>query len=158
MHDRRPVLVRFFEKISVNPETGCWDWLGSKLRNGYGQGLRDGGKQIMAHRFSYQQFVAPIPVGMFVCHTCDNRGCVNPEHLFTGTAADNNRDCASKCRNCAEDARRRILCEASALQIRRRAATGEPHPLLAKEFGVSRSTVTLIALGKTWKKAGGTSS
>lgn len=69
---------------------GCWEWQGS-LSRGYGQ-LTHQGKHQTAHRFSYQQFVGPVADGMWVLHTCDNRKCVNPLHLYQGDAVDNRAD------------------------------------------------------------------
>lgn len=64
----------------LDPETGCWSWLGYLNHNGYGR-LNVGGKQLRAHRASYETFVGPIPDGLVIDHLCRNRACVNPEHL-----------------------------------------------------------------------------
>lgn len=61
----------------VQKTDSCWLWIGSKIPNGYGQ-TNIGSRNALAHRASYELFKGPIPKGMFVCHTCDNPGCVNP--------------------------------------------------------------------------------
>jgi hypothetical protein len=74
---------------------GCWEWTGRISVVGYGQ-IKDHYKTRNAHRVSYELNVGPIPDGLVVCHTCDNRKCVNPSHLWVGTFGDNNRDREAK--------------------------------------------------------------
>jgi hypothetical protein len=79
----------------VKTEAGCWEWQGGKTGDGYGI-IRLQGKQIRVHRLAYTLDRGPIGEGLFVCHSCDNPKCCNPDHLWLGTSADNIKDCISK--------------------------------------------------------------
>lgn len=78
----------------VTTESGCWEWTGWRA-HGYGYFFHEG-KDQRAHRVSYELFVGSIPDGLVVMHSCDNRPCVNPDHLSVGTQADNVRDMVAK--------------------------------------------------------------
>jgi len=74
---------------------GCWEWIAALDTYGYGQ-CRFNGKLYKAHRLFYSLFKGPISKGLFVCHSCDNKKCVNPDHLWLGTVQDNSDDMKNK--------------------------------------------------------------
>lgn len=131
--NKLPDLDRFNLKYIPEPNSGCWLWFGPRA----GDKRRPrpvfvfGGKKGLASRFSYSTFVGPIPSGMMICHRCHNKDCVNPDHLYAGTALDNTRDMFRAGRDyfTADPDRAAIIVRArnSALAARRRAATHCKH-------------------------------
>jgi hypothetical protein len=83
-------------KITIHPETDCWEWHAPDKFDGYGKLYIKPFRGQKAHRLSYKVFKEDIPSKMFVCHKCDNRKCINPDHLFLGEAKDNIADMDSK--------------------------------------------------------------
>ena len=132
---------------------GCWRWAGSLATAGYGRINLGGGVRVLAHRHSYELHFGELPDGLFVCHRCDNRACVNPAHLFLGTCADNNADAAAKGRlrgqpgeaNC-----RAKLTPDDVRRIRQRKAGGERAADLAQEYGVTPAAVYHLVRRLTW--------
>ena len=92
---------RFMERFQPEPNSGCWIWTGTLHDCGYGLLSVDGRRQY-AHRYSYVLHVGPISFGQHICHRCDNTFCVNPDHLFAGSAGDNIRDAKRKGRLAAQ--------------------------------------------------------
>lgn len=143
---------RFMSKIIRN-EDGCWNWSGSyRGENGYG-GFWLAGKTLFAHRYSYSVFNGEIPDGMSVLHKCDNPRCVNPDHLFIGTIADNVHDMHSKGRApCQKGSNNPMskLNEEIVLDIASALSSGIRQVDVSRKFGVTIQTVNDIKQGRRW--------
>lgn len=146
-------IKRFEKKLFYSPD-GCWYWTGNTLAQGrYGAFIYNG-KSRLAHRCSFVLFKGPIPIGMCVCHTCDNTLCVNPYHLFIGTHLDNMRDMIKKGRDKHDECARgeqhwnSKLKSEDVIYIRSSVKTNLE---IAKEFGLNPDYVSEIRRFKKWK-------
>jgi DNA-binding XRE family transcriptional regulator len=111
------------------------------------------GKNIKAHRFSYELHHGPIPDGLLVRHKCDNPPCVNPDHLEVGTKADNGRDMMERNRYHyfrGSDHHAAKVTEQDVRVIRQRIASGVTCRQLAAEYGVNETTISAIKRRRTW--------
>lgn len=141
---------RFWDKVMPEPNSGCWFWMGA-VRRRYGT-LSVSGRMEAAHRVSYSLFIGPIPEGLYVCHSCDEPLCVNPDHLWVGTCRDNAQDRVAKDRGAhAEKHGHTSLTRSSVNAIRFLRRRGLKTPLIAKIYGIKRPNVSQICLGRTWK-------
>lgn len=145
----KPLSERFWEK--VNKTSGCWEWIGDLDKDGYGH-LWTGKRSPVASRVSYELNVGLIPAGMCVCHSCDNPKCVRPEHLFLGTAKDNNADRNAKGRQAkGESCSLSALTASNVIKIREMHSEGLTNKQIARRLGLNIQNVYLINKRKTWK-------
>jgi hypothetical protein len=145
--------AKFWSKVKKTPD--CWLWQGMTNGDGYGLVRQYHGRrshETRAHRFAYELIVGPIPEGLFVCHKCDVRNCVNPDHLFLGTNTENMQDAASKQRVPHGTKHYRTkLTEDDVRDIRKASARGATRREVAERFGVSTQAIFSIATGRTWR-------
>ena len=143
---------KMLSSISVLEDSGCWEWSRGMFDNGYGQACAFN-RPIKAHRLSYLVFVGPIMGGQCVLHRCDNKKCVNPDHLCLGTNGDNSRDMVAKSRSASgERNARAILTADSVARMRYLYATGNyTQKQIASAWGVSQQTVSAVATGTDWR-------
>ena len=133
-------LIRFNSKFQKTDT--CWNWTAGCFKDGYGGFCLDGSNK-RAHRISFEHFKGPIPEGMVICHNCDNRKCVNPDHLFIGTVADNAADMAKKGRSTigVKNPMAKMTPEL-VIELRNRYFKGGFTYLdLANEYGFAKSTI-----------------
>lgn len=140
---------------------GCWEYQGYIRSNGYGQfkincrGASPYKRNFLAHRVSYAFHYGIDPGESLVCHRCDNPACINPEHLFLGTTADNSADMVAKGRSVNQTGARNHaakLTEDAAREIIRQLQAGRNNTAIAAETGVTHSLVSLIRRGKAWQE------
>lgn len=148
----RTLEQRFSEKYDAGPASDCWLWNACIGTTGYGL-IRDEGVSVGAHRVSWKLNRGLIPEGLCVLHRCDVRPCVNPDHLFLGTRADNTADMMRKgrCRSRGLNGERNgfsKLTENQVLEIR--AASGIQLEIAAK-YGIHRGHVSDIRARKVWR-------
>jgi len=163
MHNRLPTgpgsrggrSDRFWSHVVTGPD--CWEWAGARKPSGYGNFGIHHGSTISAHRFSWELHFGPIPDGLFVCHHCDNAGCVRPDHLFLGTPLANSRDMVRKgrasrvARSVGEANANARLTATDVVEIRESRRTGATAVSIAARYGVTPSMVSQIANRRAWR-------
>jgi len=144
--------VRLWRKI-IKQAAGCWIYQGCLNKFGYGViATRAGQAPSLTHRIAYVSRHGAIPEGKCILHTCDVPACVNPDHLFVGTRADNIADCVSKKRNSfGEKNGHSVLSERDVLDIRNMITLNFDDTYIASKFNVSRKAIYDIRSGKNWK-------
>lgn len=138
--------------VDIDEETGCWNWLGStNTKDGYGQITIDGNKTL-AHRAVWMLYHNKrIPKGCHICHTCDNRRCVNPEHLFLGTPKDNMQDLSKKLKQSRGKTRNPDRFKKDEiLEIRAASNRGLSFWKIADEHNITPSQVHEIVIREDW--------
>lgn len=143
---------RLWLRVNVADPGSCWEWQGTVNSHGYGT-IRDHCLSRGCHVVAYESRVGPVPSGLMVCHTCDNRKCCNPSHLFLGTALDNNRDRVRKGR--CNSARGRAtghakLTEHDAALIRLLVSLGARQRPFCRLFDVSPMAINAVVHRRTW--------
>lgn len=151
---------RFWSKVN-KAESGCWNWTRNPGSSGYAHIGLPGGRHVGVHRYSWELHNGPIPDGLWVLHRCDNRICVNPDHLFLGTPQDNALDMVAKGRNLpsviASRSRPGVLNAKAKLndqkvvEIRRLRSRGLVYREIAEIYDVALETIIAVVNGKTWK-------
>lgn len=160
---RLPIRLRFWSKVEKIPFHTCWEWLGGRNpRTGYGYfGLYRGdesprgNRNETAHRVAWILTHGAIPEGTHILHKCDNRSCVNPDHLVAGSNTENVRDMRSKGRSVVfghplESGRGLKLTIGQVREIRGLCAAGQPGASVARQFGVSTNCVSQIRRRRSW--------
>lgn len=158
---------RFWSHVDTRGPDECWPWMASRGGKGYGAFNTTGGNQVYAHRFAYELVKGPIPEGLGVCHSCDNRPRCNPAHLCPGTQLDNMHDAVSKGRTASGERNgsrthperqargerhgSAKLTEANVREIRRLSAEGHTQTAIGGLMGVDHGTVWRIVRGETWR-------
>jgi hypothetical protein len=141
--------LRFRRKVHVRGADECWPWLGGRSGGRYGKFSLAPKVSIGAHVFAWEHWRGHVPVGMEVCHTCDNPICCNPCHLFLGTSDDNSKDMVKKGRQAAgvSHGRAKLTTEQiREVRLNRHIRTRA----YADAFGVSMSTIQRVRSGETY--------
>ena len=149
----RTTAERFWSKVGPETDAGCRLWEAGVLKDGYGSFFYKGATAL-AHRVAWELTNGPIPAGMHVLHRCDTPPCVNPDHLFLGTNADNMADKVRKGRTPHVRGERNggsKLTKEQVLSIRSEYHAGNvTQRRLAAKYGISNQQVSRIICGKKW--------
>jgi hypothetical protein len=143
-------MERFWAKVKKGNDEDCWEWQGSRNTGGYGW-FWLGSKPCGAHRVSYQLAKGSIPDGLEICHNCNNRLCVNPMHLRADTRKANMQDAILAGTKVMASKLPTKLNPDKVRLIRRLYLAGVENKTQAAFFGVSTTTISLIARHKKWK-------
>jgi hypothetical protein len=159
-------IKKFWDKVNIKSENDCWEWIASYRLNGYGA-FKTKEKTHGSHRLAYELTYGIITDNTLnVCHKCDNRKCVNPNHLFLGTQSENMKDCLNKGRLVIPEGQRfkkgnipknRIMSEEIANEIyneiinRRKLKEKLNLKQLSIKYNISYESIRDISCGRTYK-------
>lgn len=147
-------IIRFYSKINIDYETGCWIWKCQQKDNGYGR-FYFNGKYYTAHRFNYALTFGSIPKELFGCHMCDQKSCVNPYHIWMGTHEQNMKDMVNKKRSAillGDKNGRAKLTQEKVDDMRKLNKKGMNYTQLADFFNLGKSQVSRICRGISWSE------
>lgn len=152
-------LINRLKRKTVISSSGCWEWVGSLRKDGYGQihiGSRPNRVNTRVHCLGYSLLISPVPDGLCVLHKCDNRRCWNPGHLWLGTRKQNQADMKQKGR-AARGSRNASakLSRSDISEILRLRSIGLKQVDVAARFGVQQSLISMIETGKIWAHSDG---
>jgi hypothetical protein len=152
--------VKFYKHVLLPNENGCMLWASSKTLpdwRGYGETRDRGGHRVLAHHLSFRLHVGDIPEGFLILHTCDNRACVAPDHLYLGTASDNAKDRHRRNRDNQPAGENQYLAKFTNQQAREIREEYNLHGVttrqLAKKYRVTQATIQYLLARKTYKSA-----
>lgn len=152
---RKRYIDCFWSKVEVLDKDKCWEWKAKRFKNNYGCFVLKSKRYLLAHRLSYLIHYGELPDGMLVCHKCDNPACVNPHHLFIGTAKDNAIDMVTKGRKSVpkgERCKKSKLTYQKVIEIRNMYASGMfLQKEIAQRFQVSSKQISVIVNRVQWK-------
>lgn len=147
----KSMLDRITEKVTYEPNSGCWLWTGGLSSYGYGA-TQFQGRQLLMHRVVFEMYNGAVPGTGVLCHRCNVRSCVNPDHIYIGTAQSNVMDAVRSGRHahgtthgCSK------LSDCKVRQMRELSATGMTYADIAKRFGVARPTAAKACKGMSWQ-------
>lgn len=136
---------------SVRDANGCLIWQGAKLPFGHGT-LQYNNIKTKAHRVAWELANGPIPAGKIICHRCDVPSCINVDHLFLGTQADNIADMMRKGRGVAPNGEKNGKARLTAAQVDAIVADPRRQIDIAKDYGIKQPQVSRIKRGQTWQQ------
>ena len=146
MPKKEDPIIRFHRKYKIDLETGCWLWIGSFFNSGYPR-FKLNKKDLYSHRFSYETFVGSLNPNLEICHCCNNKACVNPNHLRQDTSSSNSID---RCYDFSQNGQKLTSQQVKEIKIELQNSYRGLNKILSIKYGVDSSTITAIKIGKSW--------